>query len=389
MNPAIRATVEQLAPEIAALRHELHQHPEIRFTEHWTSDRISHFLTEAGIPHTRGHAGGTGIVATLKGHGSKTVALRADIDALELQEQSGVPYTSLTPNRMHACGHDGHTAMLCGTASVLSRHLESVPGTVKFIFQPAEEMSAGGRQIVAEGHLDGVDAVFALHTWHSIPVGKIAIKSGPMMASADWFEVNIQGRGCHGADPGQGVDPVVVAAHMITAFQTIISRETNPWDAGVVTVGRVQAGVASNIIPDTAQLEGTFRALTEKVRERTADSIRRIAESTAAAFRATARVTFGDDGYAPLINDNAMADRVREVTRNILGPDALFELDHASMGAEDFAYYLQKVPGAIFYLGNHSPATPHPIHSPYYIFNDEAIPIGMRMFCNLALRSLA
>jgi hippurate hydrolase len=385
MDPEIRKSIDETADEAAALRHELHQHPEIRFAEHWTSDRVSRFLADAEIPHSRGHVQGTGIVATLKGRGDKTVVLRADMDALELQELSGLAYSSSIPNRMHACGHDGHMAILCGTAKVLSRHLDKLKGTVKFIFQPAEELGAGGRCIVEEGLLEGADAAFALHTWHALPLGKIGIKNGPMMASADWFAVDIKGIGCHGADPAAGVDPIVVAAHIITALQTVVSREINAWDAGVVTVGRVEAGVASNIIPERARLEGTFRALTEEVRTTIASAIQRIAEQTAAAFRATASVAFGPDGYVPLVNDPEMADRVRKTVVETLGPDALVEIDHPSMGAEDFAFYLQKVPGAMFYLGNYSASTPHPIHSPHYVFNDDAIPIGMRVFCDLVL----
>jgi amidohydrolase len=388
MDRGIEKSTEDITGEIIALRHELHQHPEIRFEERWTSDWISRFLREAGITHTRGHAGGTGIVATLKGNGRKTVALRADIDALEMQEESGLPYASAIPSRMHACGHDGHMAILCGTVKVLSEHLDKVKGTVKFIFQPAEELGGGGRRIVDEGVLDGVDAAFALHTWHALPLGKIGIKSGPVMASADWFAIDIRGRGCHGADPAAGVDPVVVAAHIITALQTVVSREINPWDAGVVTVGRVEAGVASNIIPETARLEGTFRALTEEVRTTIAAAIRRIAESTAAAFRASASVALGKDGYPPLSNPPEMADLVRQTVVETLGPEALVEMDHPSMGAEDFAFYLEKVPGAIFLLGNSAASTPHPIHSPHYVFNDDAIPVGMRVFCGLIQRLL-
>jgi amidohydrolase len=388
MEKTVQGSIEQVTAEAVALRHDLHQHPEIRFEERWTSDRISRFLREAGIAHVRGHAGGTGIVVTLKGNGRKTVALRADIDALEMQEESGLPYASAIPSRMHACGHDGHTAILCGAAKVLSEHLDKVKGTVKFIFQPAEELGGGGRLIVDEGVLDGVDAAFALHTWHALPLGKIGIKSGPVMASADWFAIDIRGKGCHSADPAAGVDPVVVAAHIITALQTVVSREINPWDAGVVTVGRVEAGVASNIIPETARLEGTFRALTEEVRTTIAAAIQRVAENTALSFRATASVTLGPDGYAPLINDPAMADCVRRTVAETLGPEALVELEHPSMGSEDFSFYLQKVPGAMFYLGNNTPSTPHPIHSPHYVFNDNAIPIGMRVFCDLVQRFL-
>jgi len=270
----LSGAVDGIIDEIVTLRHELHQHPEIRFEEHWTAQRIGRFLDQAKIPFSGGFAGGTGIVATLPAVGGKTVALRADMDGLELDEQTGLEYASQIPHRMHACGHDGHVACLCGAAKVLARRRAQRDRTVKFIFQPAEELGAGGRRMVAEGVLDGVDAAFALHAWPDLPVGCIGLKSGPMMASADWFRIDVTGKGCHAADPASGVDPVVVAAHITTALQTIVSREVDPRDAAVVTVGRIQAGVATNIIPDTARLEGTFRTLSSGVRDAIAAAMR-------------------------------------------------------------------------------------------------------------------
>ena len=386
----IDETIETLLPEIIRLRHELHQHPEIRFEEHWTASRISAFLEEAGVPFKSGFAGGTGIVATLQGRPGKTLVLRADIDALELQETSGLPYASEIPNRMHACGHDGHMACLCGAAKALARHKDQLNGTVRFVFQPAEELGAGGRRMVEEGVLDGADAAFALHVWPALPVGRIGVKDGTIMASADWFCINIQGRGCHGAHPDTGIDPVIVAAHITTALQTIVSRELAPTDPGVVTVGRIQAGVASNIISESAVMEGTFRALTPKVRDAIAQAIERIALNTAAAFRASASIRFGDDCYAPLINDPAMTAFARNVISKTFGANAIVEVDTPSMGAEDFAFYLQRVPGAMLWLGNASAEGVSPmIHNPQFDFNDNAIPVAIRLWVSLATQFLA
>jgi amidohydrolase len=391
MTESLRAAIGELVPEITALRHELHQYPEIRFEERRTSDRIARYLAEAGIPHKRGYAGGTGIVAWLPGSGEKTIALRADMDALELQEQTGVSYASRIPRRMHACGHDGHTACLCGAAKALSRVADQLRGTVKFIFQPAEELGAGARRMLADGVLDGVDAVFALHAWPAIPVGRFGLKSGPLMASADWFRLDVRGRGGHGADPASCVDPIIVAAHLTTALQTIVSREINPWDAAVVTVARIEAGVASNIIPETAVLEGTFRALTAGVRDTIARAVPRIAEATAAAYRATAKVTFGDDSYAPLVNDPEMTEFARAAIAAALSPDAIVEIEHPSMTSEDFAFYLQRVPGAFLWLGigSRPPGQDPPLHSPHFNFNDQAIPGTMQVLTSLATRFLA
>jgi amidohydrolase len=384
-------TLRELLPELVELRRELHRHPEIRFEEKWTSDRIARFLDEAGIPYRRGYAKGTGIVAELKGGPGPTVALRADIDALEIQELTGLPYASEIPERMHACGHDGHTTCLCGTAKLLSRHRDRIRGRVKFIFQPAEEKAAGGRFIVQEGVLDDVDAVFALHAGPDLPVGSVGLREGWFMASADWFEITVRGVGCHGADPGAGIDPVVVAAHITTALQTVVSREIDPWEPAVVTVGKIHGGTATNIIPQSAEMAGTYRSFKPEIHEKLRAAIRRIAENTAQAFRATAEVRFGsEEVYPALYNDEKMTAFACETAAEVLGPDKVVYLDHPIMAAEDFSFYLQKTRGAFMFLGisaDPNKSAP-PLHSPHFNFNDDAIPSGVRLLSGLALRFL-
>jgi len=392
MLTRINPYIETITSELVALRHELHAHPEIRFEEHWTSDRIARYLGEAGIPHTRGHAMGTGIVATIEGKAAgRTLALRADMDALEIEEQTGLPYASKFTERMHACGHDGHSTILCGTAKALWAHRDALAGRVKLIFQPAEEQAAGGRFIVQEGLLDDVDAAFALHCWPSYDVGTAGVGEGCVMASADYFCIDVIGKGGHGADPAATVDPVVVAAHIVVALQTIVSRETNPWDAAVVSAARIVSGHASNVIPDTAQIEGTYRALTPAHRARLQEAIERIAVNVAAAFRAKAEVSIGDDGYPMLFNDPAMAQLARGAMGAALGEQALVPVTHPYMTAEDFAYYLQKVPGAFIFLGNRTPGASYSpgLHTATFNFNDAAIPHGVRSFCTLAHRFLS
>ena len=391
MFAELRETVLEHRDGLVSLRHELHQHPEIRFEEQWTSDRIAAFLTQAGIPHTRGHAKGTGIVATIVGEGGdQTIALRADMDALEIEEQTGLPYASRIPGRMHACGHDGHSAILCGVATVLQRHAARLPGRVKLIFQPAEEQAAGGRYIVEEGILDDVGAVLALHAWPSLEAGTIGIGSGCMMAGADFFRIDVKGRGGHGADPARSVDPIVAGAHIVTALQILVSREVNPWEAAVVTVAEFHAGTTSNIIPETAWMEGTFRSLTAESRTALREGIERIAGHVAQSFRATATLDFGDHAYPPLFNDPGVTAFVRAHLADVLGEEAIVDLHHPFMTAEDFAFYLQKVPGTFLFLGNRPRGVQESagLHSPYFDFNDDALALGVETLAGLAMRYL-
>jgi amidohydrolase len=391
MADDLTQTIDFLVPEIASLRHELHEHPEIRFEEKWTSDRIAQFLDSTGVPYKRGYAKGTGIVAELKGGApGKTVLLRADMDALEIQEETGLPYASKIPDRMHACGHDGHSACMCGVVKTLAKHRDRIKGTVKFVFQPGEEEAAGGRYIVQEGVLDGVDAAFALHGWPTLPVGHIGIKSGAMLAGAGVFKIVVHGKGCHAADPGAGIDPIVVGSHIVTGFQTIVSRETNPWDAGVVSVTKFHAGSASNVNPESAVLEGTYRSLNDAQHLRIEESMRRIAESIGLAMRARVEVHFSENRYPVLFNDAKMTDLVIETGTKLFGESNVTQFAVPYMGAEDFSYYLQKAPGAFVCLGvNPNADTPYPpLHSPRFNFGDSPIPVAIRLMSNIALRFL-
>ena len=391
MPDTLDATVARILPEIADLRHELHAHPEIRFEEHWTSDRIARFLNAAGVPHKRGYAGGAGIVATIGGDGPRTVALRADMDAIEVEEETGLPYASQTPGRMHACGHDGHTAMLCGAAKTLATHKDELRGTVRLLFQPAEELGAGGRLMAAEGAVEGVDAVFGLHAWPALPLGRVGLRPGWLMASADTVHIEVRGKGCHGADPAAGVDPVVVAAHIVCALQTIVARELEPGRQAVVTIACIHAGEASNIVPETARLVGTLRAFEPETLVHLRSSIERIAENTAHALRASAAVRFPEDPYPAVYSDPAMTSLLRETACETLGTDAVVDLATPIMVSEDFAYYLERVPGAFCFLGvNPDPAKPHPaLHTSRFNFPDEALGPGIRLMAHLAARFLS
>lgn len=394
MLSEIRHSIDALDPEIRALRRELHQHPEIRFEERWTSDRIAAFLSENGVPHTRGHAKGTGILAVIEGAQTharpRTVLLRADMDALEITEATGLPYASAIPGRMHACGHDGHSACLCGVAKVLMRHRDTFTGRVRLLFQPAEEQASGGYFVVEEGLLDGVDAAFALHAWPSLPLGSVGLRPGVAMASADFFRIEIQGKGGHGANPAQAIDPIVASAHVIVALQSVVSREMGPQSPSVLTVAQVQAGSSSNVIPDGAWMAGTCRALSESDRQRLRAAIERTATDTARAFRATASIQFGAPGYGPgyppLVNDPALCALVRQVAVENLGTDAPVDVEQPYMTAEDFAYYLQRVPGVFLFLGTGNAA--NGLHTPRFDFNDEALVPAMRLLSGVALRFL-
>ncbi len=381
----MQSALDSILPEICALRHELHQHPEIRFQEHWTSSRITTYLEALGIPYESGFAKGTGIVATLQGEAGPTVALRADMDALEITEATGLPYTSHNEGYMHACGHDGHMAILCGVAKVLGT-ASPLHGTVKLIFQPAEEMAAGGKLMVEEGALDGVEAAFALHGWPGLAQGKVGLRSGPIMASGDFFEVTIHGRGGHAANPGSTIDPIFIAAQIITALQGLVSRELNPWDAGVISVTQIQGGTAGNIIPDTARLGGTFRALSPALRTQLWEGIQRVCTQVATSFRASVEVRLTVEPYPPLNNHPGLTAFSERVLSKALGREALYPVDHPFMTSEDFAFYAQKVPSTFLFLGTDAPGDTDPaqLHTDTFDFNDAALPIGITSLVSLA-----
>jgi len=386
---SLRDAVRGLYAPLIELRHTLHACPETAFEENRTAEHIAGWLEQHGVAFTRGHARGTGIVGCIEGAaGGPTVALRADMDALDIREETGLPYASTNDGRMHACGHDGHVTILCGAAAALAAHRDHLRGTVRLIFQPAEEGNAGGRHVVEEGLLAGVDAAFALHNWPTHPVGTMAVADGVAMASADVFNITVSGRGGHAADPAPGVDPILAAAHVVTALQSIVARDLDPWDAGVVSVTRFHGGTASNIIPDTVELQGTFRALRPETRDLLRGRIEAVSTHTAAAFGAGTEVRFGSAGYPPLCNDARMSAFARDVARDCFGAEAVVPVPHPHMTAEDFAFYLEAVPGAFLFLGNgRADGGPSPgLHTATYDFNDAAIPLGVTWMASLALR---
>ncbi len=392
MNP-IDLVDPTLLESLTALRREIHAHPELGFEVGQTADRVLRRLSALPGLTIRKNVAEHGIVATLNADRSgRSVALRADMDALPLTEQTDLPYQSTVAGQMHACGHDGNTACLVGAAVVLSRMAGELPGKVKFIFQPAEEGEGGGRVMCEEGALDdpAVDGAFALHAWPVLTVGQIGVRPGPALAATDTPKITIRGAGGHGAHPDKCIDPVVVAAHVVTALQTVSSRFTDPTDPVVVTISQIHAGTTHNIIPSEAYLEGTIRTLTPEVRDRTGALVRQIAEQTATAFGATAEVEI-EPGYPPLVNDTGAAELVAQVANDVVGADNVILVEPPSMGGEDFAYYAQRVPAAMYRLGvrpKDADTTPG-LHTPQFDFNDDALPIGVAMHCEIARRFLA
>lgn len=313
------------------------------------------------------------------------------MDALPILEETGVSYPSENPGLMHACGHDGHTTILLSAARTLSL-IDERPNNVVFVFQPAEEGGAGGKLMCEDGALDGrhfgrpVDAIYGLHgfPWHEL--GRVSTRVGPIMASATQIRIVVHGKGAHAAAPHTGIDPILVASHIVTALQSVVSRSVDPVDCGVVTIGRIEAGVAHNVIPDHAVMEGTFRALTESVYEMMPTRIRQIVENVAVAFGASAEVSFGGS-YPVTINHPAPTSRFFQSARNLLGDASVIDEPHPFMGGEDFSFYGREVPACFFLLGlRPADKETYPgLHSPHFDFNDQAIPIGVELMCELAL----
>ena len=352
-------------------------------------------LAELGIEFKAGLAGGTGVLgwlpATKDPATARTVALRADMDALPIRENTGLPYKSVNEGVMHACGHDGHTTILMTTAGVLQRMPER-PNNVLFIFQPAEEGGAGGQKLCQEGVLRGevigkpADVIFGLHGFPGAEIGHVTTRNGPLLAAASQFNIHIRGKGSHAAYPHNGIDPIVVAAHIVTALQTVASRSVNPLDSVVITIGQVIAGVAHNVIPDTAMLRGTLRALTDDTNNLGIRKIAEISSNVAAAFGATAEVEW-TGAYPVTFNNPGATDEFRNVARRVIGETSVHEEPHPSMGGEDFSFYGQEIPASFFFLGIRPAGreTYPNLHSPEFDFNDDAIPTGVELMCELAL----
>lgn len=387
---AVQQAIEQALPEAIRLRHHLHQNPELSYAEQDTARLVAQRLRALGFDEVREGVGGYGVIGTLHGTAEGAAngplfALRADMDALPIQEESDVPYRSCRPGVMHACGHDGHTATLLGTAMVLSTLRAHLRGAVRFLFQPAEEVAGGAERMCAAGAMEGVSAIVALHGWPNLEVGQIGVRSGPIMASADIFTVEVEGLGAHAAMPHRAVDPIVVAAQVVLALQTLASRELDPLEPVVVTVAQFHAGTAHNIIPGKATLQGTVRCLNPHLRREMPVRIERVVAGVCAAMRAHYRFTY-EFGTPVTVNHPAINALVEEVGRDLLGAQNVIPLEAPSMGAEDFAVYLQKAPGAMFRLGVGTEKTP--LHTPTYDFGDGPLPYGMALFTHIAIRYL-
>ena len=379
------------ATALEALRRDIHAHPELCFQEQRTSDLIAKTLTDWGIPVHRG-LGSTGVVGIVKnGKSDRAIGLRADIDALPMTEHNKFMHASVHPGKMHACGHDGHTVMLLAAARHLSTS-RNFDGTVYLIFQPAEEGGGGAREMIKDGLFDlfPMAAVFGAHNWPGMAVGHFAIKSGPIFASSNEFRIVVHGKGAHAAMPHNGIDPLPVACQMVQAFQTIITRNKRPIDAGVISVTMIQAGEATNVAPDVCELQGTVRTFSVDVLDMIERRMRQIAEATCQGFEATCEFNFRRN-YPPTINHLSETKFARELLGTLVGADNVHEFE-PTMGAEDFSYYLLEKPGCYFLIGNgdgsHRSAAhgagPCMLHNPSYDFNDELIPLGGSMWARLA-----
>ena len=382
----IKQRVKELEPKLIEMRRHFHQHPEIGFQEHNTAQYVSKVLTDLHIEHKTGVAK-TGVVAVLKGgKPGKTVALRADMDALTLTEKTGLPYASVNEGVMHACGHDVHTAALLGAAMILSELRQELSGSVKLIFQPAEEGPGGAKPMIEEGALDGVDAIVGAHVWQDIPVGKLAVRYGPAMACLDAIDIAIVGKGCHGAAPHQGVDAVVVACQVVNALQTIASREINPIKPVVVSVGMINGGYAYNIIADEINMKGTVRAIDPELRQSLPERIERVIAGVTSSMRADYRFSY-HFGYPPLINNHEITEQVESTLKRIWGPDRVAQRPDPSMGGEDMAYYLEKVPGTFIYVGssNAEKGLTSPGHSSTFNIDEDSIAIMAESMVSAAI----
>ncbi len=382
--PAINR-IADFQPEMAGWRHDIHAHPETAFEERRTSEIVARLLESFGIAVDRGVAR-TGVIGTLAGSrpAGRAIALRADMDALPIREKNGFAHASTHDGRMHACGHDGHTAMLLGAAKYLAE-TRNFAGTVHFIFQPAEENEGGAGLMVEEGVLDRykVDSIYGMHNWPGLPAGQFAIRPGPMMAAFDIFEITISGRGAHAAMPHLGIDPVVAAAQIVGGLQTIASRNIHPLEGAVVSVTQIHGGDTWNVIPDSVVLRGTTRSFDPAVRDALEPAIRRIAAGVCAALGADMAMRY-ERRYPPTVNSPAETERAAAVAAALVGGDNVRRDLLPSMGAEDFACFLEKKPGAYIWIGNGAGVDQAMLHNPHYDFNDEILALGASYWARLA-----
>jgi len=380
--------IGDMQPEIAAWRRDIHAHPELQFDVHRTAGVVAEKLKAFGCDEVATGIGRTGVVGVIrgkKGQGEKVIGLRADMDALPITEITGLPYASQNAGKMHACGHDGHTAMLLGAAKYLAE-TRNFAGTAVVIFQPAEEGGGGGREMVNDGVMDRfkVEEVYGMHNYPGLPVGDFAIRPGPMMASADRLYIDIEGLGGHAARPHVSIDTVLVAAQIINQIQSIVSRNVDPLESAVISITQFHAGTADNIIPQTAKLSGTARTLDPAVRDLVEKRLHEVIEGTAKLYGAKAKLVYKRD-YPVTRNHERQTEFAAEIARDVVGKDRVDDQVAPVMGAEDFSYMLEARPGAFIFVGNGDTAG---LHHPAYAFNDELIPVGASYWVKLVETAL-
>lgn len=379
---SINKRIAAIHGEMTTWRRTLHEHPETAFEEHWTSEFVAEKLESFGVQVDRGLAG-TGVVGILKGAraGDRAIGLRADIDALDIHEQTNKPYASKTPGKMHACGHDGHTTMLLGAAKYLAETKE-FSGTAYFIFQPAEENEGGARVMIEDGLFKKfpMEGVYGMHNWPGMPVGEIGMREGPIMAAFDSLDITISGHGAHGAMPHQGIDPILIACQVVSGIQTIASRNVDPLESVVVSITQFHAGNAYNVIPESAELKGAIRTLNPDVQDLVETGIKQIATSIAAAHGATAEVRY-THGYPATHNAPAETAHAAAIAAVVVGQSAVHTDVSPVMGSEDFAFMLNETPGSYIWLGAGEETAN--LHSPQYDFNDEILPLGASYWTRL------
>lgn len=374
--------------ELTALRRDIHAHPELAFDETRTADIVARELERYGLEVHRGIAK-TGVVGLLKaGSSNRMIGLRADMDALPLAELNEFPHHSRHPGKMHACGHDGHTALLLGAARYLAANPD-FDGQVAFIFQPAEEGEAGAAVMIEDGLFDHypVESIFGLHNWPGIPVGQMAVMPGPVMAGTCGFEIHVQGHGCHAAMPHQGIDPIVTASQLVQALQTVVSRNVHPCDAAVVSVTQIHAGEAWNIIPDSVLLRGTVRTFKPEVQDTVERAMERLCSGIGSANGAQISIRF-EHRYPPTVNSAPEAAFCQQVAAQVCGSAGVITDTLPSMGAEDFAYMLKEKPGCYVWLGNGPGTGGCTLHNPHYDFNDDILPLGVTYWVRLVQSAL-
>lgn len=381
---------DSIDEDIISIRRHLHQYPELGFNEHLTSQFVAGYLQELGLQVEAGVAG-TGVTALLNtGKPGPCIAVRADMDALPLREMTGLPFASRHDGIMHACGHDGHMAMALGAARMLTETKENLCGAVKFIFQPAEEMLGGARHMIEAGVLDSpyVDGIVGLHLWPDLPTGVFGVKSGTVMASMDHLDITVHGKAGHGAAPHQGVDAILAAAQLLTALQTLISRESDPSEPVVLSMGSVHGGSLPNIIADSVEMRGTVRAIHEDTRERMKRRVTELAEMLAAGMNAKAQVSY-EFGYPPTVNNPALVQIAEETLTALFGEAAIHYLSHSQMTSEDMAYYMEQVPGAFLLVGaGGKQRGDYPLHHPQMMIDERALGLGARFLTSFVIRCL-